>query len=113
MGYKKVNVLESAGKMEQAWTQLKLGSIEDYDIKLAVYSGEYSLHVHERHDEFILVLTGSIHIGFRSEDVTLSAGEGIFIGGGTPHKSRCDGRAEVLLFEKETIMDDYVGLDER
>jgi mannose-6-phosphate isomerase-like protein (cupin superfamily) len=113
MGYEKVSIVGSAEKMKTPWTQLRMGSIEDYDVKLAVYSGEYNLHVHERHDEFIYVLTGNVHIVIENEDIALGPGDGIFVRKGTPHKSRCSGRAEVMLFEKETIMDDYVRLDER
>ena len=113
MGYRKVSALESAKDLEQPWTQLKLGSVENYDVKVAVYQGEYMRHVHEHHDEFIYVLSGTVYIEFEAEEVTLCPGDGIIVGKGTAHKSRCEGRAEVLLFEKDTIMDDYVKLEER
>ena len=113
MGYRKISPLESAKSLKTPWTQLKLGWVENYDLKVAVYHGEYNRHVHERHDEFIYVLSGTIHIEFDSDDVTLGPGEGIVIGNGTAHKSSCGGRAEVLLFEKDTIMDDYVKLEDK
>ena len=111
MGYRKVGVLESASKLKMPWTQLRLGSVEDHDVKIAVYSGEYNLHVHEHHDEFIYVLSGEVVIEFDNEEILLRPGEGLFIEHGTPHSSRSQGRAEVLLFEGETIMDDYVRLE--
>lgn len=112
MAYRKVKVAESARNMKNAWTQLKLGSVEDFDVKLAIYQGDYNLHVHENHDEFIYVLNGEIKIKIKDEIVILKSGDGLFIQKGTRHKPFCENRAEVLLFERNTILNDYKLLDE-
>ena len=108
MVYKKVCLSETAKGIKGFWTQLKIGSVGNYDVKMAIYSGEYRRHMHKNHDEFIFVLKGNVRIDIDGEEIALNAGDGIFIEKGTAHKSICDGKAEVLLFEKDTIMEDYI-----
>lgn len=108
MSYRKINLSESAKIIKKPFTHLRLAGMEEFDIKLVVYEGDYFKHLHSRHDEFILVIKGRITIDFDSESVSFASGEGVIIEMGTPHRSRGEGRAEVLVIEKGGIMDDFV-----
>lgn len=108
MGYKKIDVSESAESIKDAWSPITLGDVEDCLVKLVVFEGAYAKHKHVRHDEFIFVADGKICVEFEDATVELETDEGIFIEKGTVHRSKCEGRATVLLFEKRTIADDIV-----
>jgi mannose-6-phosphate isomerase-like protein (cupin superfamily) len=107
--YRKIVISNIAKLLHKPWTPLKIGSVEDYDLKLAVFEGEYFRHHHTNHDEFIYVYNGKISIEFDDSEVELREGEGVFISKGTPHKSKClEGKALILLFEQNTNIDDFV-----
>lgn len=108
MGYKKVAIAEIASSIKEPWMQTKLGNVDEYELKIALLEGEYYKHIHAKHDELLFVYKGSMRIEFEDEEISLNEGECIFIEKATPHKSKADKRAIVLLFEKKTIMKDYV-----
>lgn len=108
MGYKKVAVAETASSIKESWLQAKLGNVDDYELKIALFEGEHYKHKHVEHDELLIVYKGNIRVEFEDKEISLNEGECIFIEKGTPHKSKADRKAVVLLFEKKTIMNDYV-----
>lgn len=109
MGYKKVNVIDAAERLHNAWMPVIIGSVDNYDVKVAVFEGQfYYKHKHVEHDEFIYVLDGEVSIEFDEEEVNLKPGEGIFIEKGTGHRSKSKERSLIMVVEKNTISEDYV-----
>jgi mannose-6-phosphate isomerase-like protein (cupin superfamily) len=109
MGYKKVNVIEVARGIEKSWLPVRLGLIDDYEFKVAIFDGEYKPHKHVKHDELLFVIEGSIREEFEDgTEIEVNQGEGIFIEKDTVHKSKSEGRAVVVVVEKVTIANDYV-----
>ncbi|MCD6086638.1 MAG: cupin domain-containing protein [Candidatus Hydrothermae bacterium] len=99
---KKVNLLESAGSVQKAWVPLQLLQVGDVALRLAWLEGEYRWHLHPNEDEFFLVLKGKIVIETRDESVSLGELEGALVPKGTPHRSKSEGKALVLLIEPIT-----------
>ena len=111
MSIKKINIKQVVPYLKKTWTPIVLGKVEDYEIKLSEFNGEYFWHKHERHDECMLVYDGSISIELEGKkEVKLKEGELIVIEKGTPHRSKAKDKALVLLFERDTIMSDFVKL---
>ena len=106
MAYKKVIMSEAAKTPTNPWLPVKLGGVDEYDVKVVIYEGEYPRHKHIFHDEFIYVFKGQITEEFDDGIIVLNEGEGVFIERGTVHKAKCNGRAVVLLFERKTFVND-------
>jgi mannose-6-phosphate isomerase-like protein (cupin superfamily) len=111
MSIKKVNIKQVIPYLKKPWTPIVLGKVGDYDIKLSEFKDEYFWHKHDKHDECMLVYEGSIAIELEGKkEIKLQVGELIVIEKGTPHRSKANERALVLLFERDTIMSDFVKL---
>jgi mannose-6-phosphate isomerase-like protein (cupin superfamily) len=77
--------------------------VNDYDVKVAHARGEHVWHVHERTDEFFLVIDGRFDITLRDPDggertVELRAGDVFVVPRGIHHKPSSSGGA-ILMFE--------------
>ena len=106
--HRKIVVADMKEFVKEPWRPLVLCSVEDHEIKLALFRGEYFWHKHETHDEFIFVLDGEVKIEFDDAVEELAAGEGVFIARGTRHRSSSLRGALVLLFERENILQDFI-----
>ncbi|MEV4601034.1 cupin domain-containing protein [Amycolatopsis sp. NPDC049253] len=88
---------------DAVWSPRIVANINDYDIRLARFSGEHVWHVHENTDEFFLVLDGEIQIGLREPSgervVTVGRGSVFVVPRGTFHKPSSKDGAAVLLVE--------------
>ena len=99
---KKVNLLESAENIKKPWVPLQLLSVGDVALRIAWLEGEYRWHLHPNEDEFFLVIKGRIEIETREGVVSLGEMEGVLVPKGTPHRSRAEKKALVLLIEPVT-----------
>lgn len=112
MAVKKVTVEDLVPQIKKPWMPVVLGSVEDYQVKLAEFKGEYFWHRHQNHDEFMYVWRGNICIDVKEgKPVTLKSGESAFVEKGTVHRSKASRKAMVLLFERNTILSDFVRVE--
>ncbi|WP_326565590.1 cupin domain-containing protein [Amycolatopsis rhabdoformis] len=88
---------------DAVWSPRIVANLNDYDVRLARFSGEHVWHVHENTDEFFLVLDGEIEIGLREPAgervVALGRGQVFVVPRGTFHKPSSKKGAAVLLVE--------------
>ncbi|GAB3894939.1 cupin domain-containing protein [Kibdelosporangium lantanae] len=86
-----------------SWSPRIVANVNDYDIRLARFTGEHIWHVHEHTDEFFLVVTGEIEIGLREptgvRTVALPQGALFVVPRGVFHKPSSKDGAVVLLVE--------------
>lgn len=85
--------------ISQYWKPLTVATLNDYDLRLVKFSGEFSWHSHPETDECFLVLDGSLTIQLRDRDLTLSRNELFVVPRGVEHCPRADGECQVLLIE--------------
>lgn len=112
MAIKKVTVKDLAPQIKKPWMPVLLGKVENYDIKLAEFKGEYFWHKHEEHDEFIYVWKGAIALDMENDkSVSLKSGEGALIEKNTIHRSKSQRKSLVLIIERETILSDFVRVE--
>jgi mannose-6-phosphate isomerase-like protein (cupin superfamily) len=79
-----------------------VGRVNDYDIRIAHARGEPVWHVHDRTDEFFLVIDGRFDIALRDGDgertVSLNSGDIFVVPKGIEHKPSSPG-GSILMFE--------------
>ncbi len=100
----KVNLAEKFSTFSEHWTPKIVGTVDDYDIKIAKVEGDFVWHQHEEDDEMFLVIDGRLHMDFRDRRETIEAGEFIVVAKGTEHKPHAAAECRVLLFERRGLI---------
>jgi mannose-6-phosphate isomerase-like protein (cupin superfamily) len=100
---KKVNLAEKLALINEHWRPKVVGELNEQEVKLAKFKGEFPWHHHENEDEMFLVLKGSFRLEFRNRTVDLSEGEFIVVPRGVEHRPVADEEVEVLLFEPANL----------
>ncbi len=109
MAVNKIGVKEVTPQIKKPWTPITLASVENYDVKLVEFEGDYFWHKHEKHDEFMYVWSGEISIDVKdSAPVNLKTGECALIEKGTVHRSKSQGKSLVMVFGRNTALSDFV-----
>ena len=88
---KPVNLTEALRSFDDIYSPRIVGQVNDYDVRIAHAQGEHLWHVHEKTDEFFLVLDGEFHVAVRDADgsestVVLRKGDTYVVPKGTEHK---------------------------
>ena len=83
----------------EPWQPRTVAVLNDYDVRVARFQGEFARHSHPDTDEFFLVLSGSMTIRLDDADVTLGPGQAYVVPRGTPHQPLSADGAEVLMVE--------------
>ena len=98
-----VNLTQALAAFDEIYSPRIVARLNDYDVKIAHTRGEHVWHVHEKTDEFFLILEGQFDIALRDADgrettVELSRGDIYVVPRGTEHKPSSRGGA-ILMFE--------------
>ena len=83
-----LNLQNLLTRFSDHWCQRTIGTINDYEIKLAKLLGEFVWHSHQDTDELFLILYGTLNIQLRGRDVILNPGEIFVVPRGVEHVSR-------------------------
>jgi mannose-6-phosphate isomerase-like protein (cupin superfamily) len=98
-----VNVAEALASFDAVYSPRILASVNDYHVRIAHTLGEHVWHVHERTDEFFLVLDGRFDVAVRDADgtertVVLRRGDVYVVPKGVEHRPSSPG-GSILMFE--------------
>ena len=100
----KVNLAEALSRVQDAYSPLIVGYLNDYKLEVVKPRGEFVWHKHDDTDDFFLVLEGRLTIQLRDGDVELGPGELYVVPRGVEHCPRADEPAHVLLIEpRDTV----------
>ena len=80
-----LNLQNLLTRFSDHWSQRTIGTINDYEIKLAKLLGEFVWHSHQDTDELFLILYGTLNIQLRDRDVILNPGEIFVVPRGVEH----------------------------
>lgn len=98
-----IDLQQAFAQFDAVWSPRIIATVNDYDIRLGRFHGEYIWHMHENTDEFFLVLNGEIDIALREDTgertVTLAQGSVFVVPRGMFHKPSSKEGARVLLVE--------------
>ncbi|MFC0266905.1 cupin domain-containing protein [Kushneria aurantia] len=112
--FHKKNLDTAFGGFADAWSPKIAGQINDMQIKLAKFEGEFVWHFHEREDELFFVHKGRLLMKFRDRDEIIEPGEFIIVPHGVEHcPVALDDTCEVVLLEPAATLNTGTARDER
>lgn len=82
-----LNLQHLLARFSDHWSQRTIGTLNDYEIKLAKLLGEFVWHSHPDTDELFLIIYGTLNIQLRDRDVILKPGEVFVVPRGVEHVS--------------------------
>ncbi|MEZ5427576.1 MAG: cupin domain-containing protein [Pyrinomonadaceae bacterium] len=103
MNLEKVNLAEKLGLINEHWRPKVVGELNDQEVKLVKFRGEFPWHQHENEDEMFLALKGNFKLEFRDRTVELAPGEFVIVPRGVEHRPVAEEEVEVLLFEPANL----------
>jgi len=99
-----INLAEKLAKISEHWSPRVVAEMNDYQLKLVKFQGEFVWHAHKDTDEVFLVIDGEMEIGFRDRTVTLKAGELFVVPKGVEHITRAATECHALLIEPRGVV---------
>lgn len=94
-----VNLAAALSTFDETWDPRIVGTVNDYDVRVAHVQGEFTWHTHDDTDEFFLVVKGVLNIHLRDRIVTLHPGEMFVVPAGVEHKPVAVEPTDILMFE--------------
>ena len=104
MSIEKVILSEKFARIGDFWNPRVAGELNQQQVKLVKFKGEFVWHHHEHEDELFLVVDGSFQMELRDKTITVSAGEFLIIPRGVEHRPVAREEVQVLLFEPATTV---------
>ena len=102
---RKVNLSAAFARFSDPWSPKIAGDINDMQIKLAKFKGEFQWHHHDDEDELFLVHKGRMRMRFRDRDEIVEPGEFIIVPRGVEHcPAALTEECEVVLIERNTTL---------
>ncbi len=104
MSVEKVNFDEKFAKLgEGEYATGIIAKMNNYEIKIVKFKGEFVWHQHADTDETFIVLEGTLIMNFRDRKVEVRCGEMIVIPKGVEHKPSSRDGYKALLIEPEGV----------
>lgn len=101
---KKVNLSEKFTLVNEYWSPKIVGELNDSQIKVAKFKGEFTWHHHENEDELFLVVKGKLLMKLRDQDIEVNEGEFVIVPKGIEHMPVADDDAHIVLIEPKTTL---------
>ena len=99
-----INIEQKFSKFFDHWSPKVIAELNDYQIKLVKFQGDFVWHNHPDTDEVFVVTKGEMVIEFRDRAVTVSAGEMFVIPKGIDHCTRADRECQAMLIEPRGVV---------
>jgi mannose-6-phosphate isomerase-like protein (cupin superfamily) len=108
MKLKAINLAQAFTTFNEYWSPRVGGDINNFQIKLAKFKGEFNWHHHDHEDELFLVVHGELLMRLKPEnggDQLVKTGEYIIVPRGTQHcPTALTDEVHCILFEPETTV---------
>ncbi len=96
----KINLFEGLTQIKEYWDPHMVASVNDHDVKIAKFKGEFTWHHHSDTDELFLVLKGRIKIEMETGTQILNEGDVFVVPKDMEHKPMAEEEAHVLMIER-------------
>jgi mannose-6-phosphate isomerase-like protein (cupin superfamily) len=100
----KVNITDKLTLINKYWNPIIVGELNNQQVRLAKFKGEFIMHRHDNEDEFFLVIKGHLKMDYGDRIVDVHEGEFIIVPRGIDHRPIADVETHVLLFEPATVV---------
>jgi mannose-6-phosphate isomerase-like protein (cupin superfamily) len=99
----KINFSEKFLKLPDDYSVRIVAKMNNYEIKIVKFKGEFVWHSHSDTDETFIILDGKMIMYFRDKLVELNSGEMIVIPKGVEHKPTSREGYKAILIEPEGV----------
>ena len=104
MTVEKINLLDKFGELPAGDYAVRLvAKMNNYDIKIVKFKGDFVWHSHAETDETFIVMEGTLVMNFRDRKVEVRPGEMIVVPKGIEHKPSSEDGYKALLIEPEGV----------
>ncbi|WP_200949536.1 cupin domain-containing protein [Leifsonia sp. Root227] len=108
----KVVLADAFSRFTDTWSPKVAGDINDMQVKVAKFEGEFTWHHHANEDEMFLLVSGRLRVDLEDGQVELHPGEFVIVPKGVEHRPVALPTAEVLLFESATTVNTGTASDD-
>lgn len=102
--YRSINLAAKLARFDDHWAPRVVAEVNDYQLKLVKFKGEFVWHEHKDTDELFVVLEGEMEIAFRDGAVAVRTGEMFVIPKGREHITRAVNECHALLIEPRGVV---------
>ena len=108
MSYKeeinKVNIQSKLNALNEFWSPKIIAELNNQQVKIAKFKGEFVMHHHQNEDELFYVIKGTLFIKLKDEIIELNTGEFVIIPQGVDHQPYANEEVSVMLFEPKNTL---------
>lgn len=104
MSYSALDLREKLTKISEYWSPRVVAEMNDYQLKLVKFKGEFVWHQHADTDEVFIVVEGQMRIEFRDGAVELTAGQMFVVPKGKEHKPSAVDECQLMLIEPRGVV---------
>ncbi|MBL0112627.1 MAG: cupin domain-containing protein [Saprospiraceae bacterium] len=100
----KVNLDQKLSLFSDYFNPRIVGELNNQQVKLVKFQGEFVWHKHDHEDELFLVIHGSFTMELRDQSIELYPCEMLVVPRGVEHRPVAEHEVSVLLFEPATTL---------
>ena len=94
-----IDLAASLEAITEQWSPRTVACVNDVDVKLVKFTGNFVWHHHEHEDELFLVVRGRMTMHLRDRDVELTEGQMMVVPRGVEHRPESTEECSVMLVE--------------
>lgn len=98
--YQPIRTQSVISELTELWAPQLLSTVNDNEIKVVRFSGEFVWHAHKASDEAFLVVSGEMIIYFDDGNVTLKSSDLYVVPRGVQHKTYAEHECVALVINK-------------
>lgn len=100
----KINLVQKFSLFDEHWSPKIVGELNQQQIKLVKFQGDFIWHKHDEEDELFFVVKGSFIMELRDKNIELNEGEFLIVPKGIEHRPVAKEEAWVMLFEPASTL---------
>ena len=103
----KIEVVDIGQKLDlfsEYWRPKIVGELNDSYVKVVKLKGEFVWHQHEKEDELFWVISGTLVIKLREQEITVQPGQFVIIPKGVEHLPVAAEEVDVVLLEPKSTV---------
>ncbi len=101
---KAINLEQKFAQFFDYWSPKVVAQVNDYQLKLVKFQGDFVWHEHLDTDEVFLVIKGEMKIDLPDHTVTVAEGEMFVIPKGVRHCTRAAQECQAMLIEPRGVV---------
>ena len=109
----KINLLQKFSLFNEHWSPRIVGELNNQQVKLVKFQGEFVWHKHDEEDELFFVVKGNFRMELRDKTIVLNEGEFFIVPRGIEHRPVATNEVWVMLFEPASTLNTGNVIDQK